>query len=83
MRRLLKPNEIQKVAEYLGFTLREIQSSHWQYKKDGAGKVTIPRYGEIGIPESSLFMPFITLFCSLFSAERIIIHRNGFIVAKY
>lgn len=48
MRRPLKPNEIQKVVEYLGFTLKEIQSSHWQYKKEGAGKVTIPRYAEIG-----------------------------------
>lgn len=48
MRRPLKPNEIQKVVEYLGFTLKEIQSSHWQYKKEGVGKVTIPRYPEIG-----------------------------------
>ena len=48
MHRPLKPNEIQKVAGRLGFKLKEIQSSHWQYKKDGVGKVTIPRYSEIG-----------------------------------
>ena len=48
MRRPIKPNEIQKVVEYLGFTLREVQSSHWQYKKDDVGKVTVPRYAEIG-----------------------------------
>ncbi len=53
MRRPLKPQEIQKVAEYLGFTLKIIQSSHWQYKKDGVGKVTIPRYSEIS---DDLFM---------------------------
>jgi predicted RNA binding protein YcfA (HicA-like mRNA interferase family) len=48
MRRPLKPREIQKVALHLGFELKEIQSSHWQYKKDGVGKVTIPNYSEIG-----------------------------------
>lgn len=53
MRRPLKPFEIQKVVESLGFELKEVQGSHWHYKKEGAGKVTIPRYTEIG---NDLFM---------------------------
>lgn len=48
MRKPLKPYEIQKVAEYLGFQLKEVHGSHWHYKKTGVGKVTIPRYSEIG-----------------------------------
>lgn len=47
MHRPLKPFEIQKVAEYLGFQMKEVQGSHWHYKKQGVGKVTIPRYTEI------------------------------------
>lgn len=47
MRRPLKPYEVQKVAEFLGFKLKAVQGSHWHYKKDGIGKVTIPRYTEI------------------------------------
>ena len=47
MRKPLKPNEVSKVLEYLGFELKNIESSHWHYKKAGVGKVTVPRYKEL------------------------------------
>ena len=53
MRRPLRPNEVQKVIEHLGFKFCVSSASHWHFKKDGVGKVTIPQYGEIG---EDLFM---------------------------
>jgi predicted RNA binding protein YcfA (HicA-like mRNA interferase family) len=35
------------VAEHLGFELKMVSGSHWQFKKNGVGKVTIPRYADL------------------------------------
>ncbi len=53
MRKPLKPDQARKVIESFGFELKNVQGSHWHYKKLGVGKVTIPFYHELS---NDLFM---------------------------
>lgn len=53
MHKTLRPNEVQRVVEYLGFKFKVAHGSHWHFKKEGVGKVTIPQYDQIS---DDLFM---------------------------